>query len=467
MSRPPRAGWRGRYGRRGGHRRAGRCGRRRAGSAGHAAARSDGSRGHRARTPASLRAWLAQARGAASRAAISTGCWPRPAAAARGRSSTATLRRGRGAARVAARRPQRHHRQRPAHGRSCRATACAARPPTRARRSRSRCEVDRGCARRETARLLDTWRAALWSRTRTVLPDRAAEPRRVLARRPRRRPAVRRHRRGAGAARRAGGHLWLPAARQRHADRLRRLHHAVRAGEHRRQRLSRVPRLGGGLRLPAGAAGDARDRRQRALRRQPVPVRRRQRRGAGQRRLLVLLPARLPLGARRGAGAGRARVRAHARRPRLPRADRHATPAGRARSATSISPTTRPSGSSTSGRLPQLARASRRRSPPRGPTRRAEALRALAHEVAGAARGAACRLERRSNAKACCSSRRSWRRSTTMPRPGRRSTGRRWRASCARAGRCRSASSSACCASTRACASRWRGRRSGATPAQP
>ena len=68
-----------------------------------------------------------------------------------------------------------------------------------------------------------------------------------------------------------------------------------------------VPRRRGGVPVDADAARVPHAVRQHALRHQPVPVRRRQRRGDQERRVLVLLPPGLSAGGRGTRDAGRAR----------------------------------------------------------------------------------------------------------------------------------------------------------------
>ena len=133
--------------------------------------------------------------------------------------------------------------------------------------------------------------------------------RRSLVVRPRRRRRARGDRHRARAPPDARNQHRLPAARQRRADRLRRRDAAVPPGEHRHQRLRSVPRQRSGVSLDADAARVPHAVRQPALRHQRVPVRRRQRRGDPERRVLVLLPAGLSAGA-----GGDAHARARARR---------------------------------------------------------------------------------------------------------------------------------------------------------
>ena len=138
--------------------------------------------------------------------------------------------------------------------------------------------------------------------------DDVSQPRRGLVVRPGRGRGARRDRHRARAAPDAGDEHGLPAVRQRRADRLRRRDAALPAGEHRHQRLRPVPRQRGGVPVDADAARVPHALRQRPVRRQRVPVRRRQRRGDRERRVLVLLPAGLPA-RERAAHAGSPRAR--------------------------------------------------------------------------------------------------------------------------------------------------------------
>ena len=192
-----------------------------------------------------------------------------------------------------------------------RARPCAARTPTWSPRSRHRCPASSSLRRGDARRVVDLRaRGARRAMPRSQRDD-VSQPRRGVVVRPRlrRRACGDRHR--ARPSLDARDEHRLPAARQRRSDRLRRRHAAFPPGEYRHQRLRSVPRRRGRVPVDADAARVPHALRQHAVRDQRIPVRRRQRRSHQERRVLVLLPARLPSGAtRRLPRARRAKRRA-------------------------------------------------------------------------------------------------------------------------------------------------------------